>query len=67
MSPKSEHLVRLRLADLYLDTTVYNGHTTGSDVLWAGVPMVTMAGTAWPSRVGASLCRSLGMEEMIVR
>ncbi len=40
--PKIEHLKRLTLADLYLDTMVYNGHTTGSDVLWAGVPMVTI-------------------------
>ena len=40
--PKTEHLKRLTLADVYLDTLVYNGHTTGSDVLWAGVPMVTI-------------------------
>ena len=57
MSPKAKHVLRLKLADLYLDTLTYNGHTTGSDVLWAGVPMVTLEGTQWPSRVGASLCK----------
>ena len=57
VSPKAKHVLRLKLADLYLDTLTYNGHTTGSDVLWAGVPMVTLEGTQWPSRVGASLCK----------
>ena len=66
VSPKVKHVQRLKLADLYLDTLIYNGHTTGSDVLWAGVPMVTMAGTQWPSRVGASLCKALGLEQLIV-
>jgi hypothetical protein len=66
VSPKVKHVQRLKLADLYLDTLTYNGHTTGSDVLWAGVPMVTMAGTQWPSRVGASLCKALGLEQLIV-
>jgi hypothetical protein len=66
VSPKVKHVQRLKLADLYLDTLTYNGHTTGSDVLWAGVPMVTMAGTQWPSRVGASLCKVLGLEQLVV-
>jgi predicted O-linked N-acetylglucosamine transferase (SPINDLY family) len=63
--PKIEHLKRLTLADVYLDTLVYNGHTTGSDVLWAGVPMVTIQGDTFPSRVGASLARAIEMPEMI--
>lgn len=63
--PKTEHLKRLTLADVYLDTLVYNGHTTGSDVLWAGVPMVTIQGDSFPSRVGASLARAMGMDDMI--
>jgi protein O-GlcNAc transferase len=50
--PKTEHLKRLACADIYLDTLVYNGHTTGSDVLWAGVPMVTIQGDSFASRVG---------------
>jgi protein O-GlcNAc transferase len=41
-SPKIEHLKRVTLADLCLDTLIYNGHTTGSDMLWAGVPMITL-------------------------
>ena len=52
-------------ADLYLDTHVYNGHTTGSDALWAGVPMITLQGDTFPSRVGASLARAVGMPEMV--
>jgi predicted O-linked N-acetylglucosamine transferase (SPINDLY family) len=63
--PKTEHLKRLTLADMYLDTHVYNGHTTGSDALWAGVPMVTLQGDSFPSRVGASLARAVGMPEMV--
>ena len=63
--PKTEHLKRLTLADVYLDTLVYNGHTTGSDVLWAGVPMVTIQGDTFPSRVGASLARAVDMEDMV--
>ncbi len=54
--PKTEHLKRLTLADIYLDTLVYNGHTTGSDVLWAGVPMVTIQGDSFASRVGVCVC-----------
>ncbi|EKX48034.1 hypothetical protein GUITHDRAFT_68991 [Guillardia theta CCMP2712] len=65
MMPKIEHLKRLTLADVYLDTHIYNGHTTGSDFLWAGVPMVTLQGDTFPSRVGASLARAVGMQEMI--
>jgi len=63
--PKVEHLKRLTLADIYLDTLVYNGHTTGSDVLWAGVPMVTILGDTFPSRVGAALAMAMEMPEMI--
>lgn len=66
VSPKREHLRRLCAADIYLDTTVYNGHTTGSDALWAGLPMVTLCGDTWASRVGTSLCAALDMEWMSV-
>ena len=65
-SPKVEHLKRVSLADLCLDTLVYNGHTTGSDMLWAGVPFVTMRGDNWPSLVGSSLASALEMPEMVV-
>lgn len=66
VSPKREHLRRLCAADIYLDTTVYNGHTTGSDALWAGLPMVTLCGGTWASRVGTSLCAALGMDWLSV-
>ena len=55
-SPKLEHLKRVSLADLCLDTTVYNGHTTGSDMLWAGVPMITVRGDNWCVSLVRFLC-----------
>ena len=63
--PHAEHLGRLRLADLVLDTLPYNAHTTASDALWAGVPIVTCAGETFPSRVAGSLLRAIGLPELI--
>jgi predicted O-linked N-acetylglucosamine transferase (SPINDLY family) len=63
--PKDRHLERLALADLVLDTRFYNGHTTVSDALWAGVPVVTPQGSAFAGRVGASLLQSAGLPEGI--
>ena len=51
-----EHLARHRLADLFLDTLPYNAHTTASDALWAGLPVVTCQGNAFAGRVGEFLC-----------
>ncbi|EKX47897.1 hypothetical protein GUITHDRAFT_69287, partial [Guillardia theta CCMP2712] len=65
-SPKIEHLKRVTLADLCLDTIVYNGHTTASDMLWAGVPFVTVSGDNWPSLVATCIAKSVGMPEMAV-
>lgn len=59
------HLARLRLADLFLDTLPYNAHTTASDALWAGVPLLTRRGTAFPGRVSASLLTAVGLPELI--
>jgi predicted O-linked N-acetylglucosamine transferase (SPINDLY family) len=61
----AEHLARHRLADLFLDTFPYNAHTTASDALWAGCPLVTLAGQTFPSRVAGSLLRTLGLPELI--
>ena len=61
-----EHLARHRLADLFLDTLPYNAHTTTSDALWAGLPVLTCMGHAFPGRVTASLLRSIGLSELIV-
>jgi len=60
-----DHLSRLQLADLALDTFAYNAHTTASDALWVGVPVVTLAGETFASRVAGSLLRSVGLEQLI--
>lgn len=65
--PIDQHLSRLRLADLVLDTLPYNAHTTGSDALWVGVPMVTCLGNSFPGRVGASLLSAVGMPDLIAQ
>ncbi len=62
----ADHLGRLRLADLALDTYPYTSHSTGCDLLWAGVPLVTRMGETFASRVAASLLRSVGLPELIV-
>jgi predicted O-linked N-acetylglucosamine transferase (SPINDLY family) len=59
------HLARLQLADLVLDGLPYNAHTTASDALWAGVPLVTCRGTAFPGRVAASLLTAIGLAELV--
>ena len=63
--PLEEHLARLKLADLFLDSLPYNAHTTASDALWAGVPLLTQKGTTFPGRVAASLLQSVGLPEMV--
>jgi len=61
-----EHLARHRLADLFLDTEPYNAHTTASDALWMGLPVLTIAGDSFAGRVAASLLTALGLLELIV-
>lgn len=65
LRPLADHLPRYRLADLCLDTLPYNGHTTTSDALWMGCPVVTLIGNGFASRVAASLLNSVGMPETI--
>ncbi|MBF0627365.1 MAG: tetratricopeptide repeat protein [Magnetococcales bacterium] len=60
-----EHMARYPLVDLMLDSTPYGAHTTASDALWMGVPILTMAGLSFPSRVCASLVRAAGIGELI--
>jgi protein O-GlcNAc transferase len=60
-----DHLARTRLADLFLDTLPYNAHTTASDALWMGLPILTCPGQSFPARVAASLLRAIGMPELI--
>ena len=64
--PHDWHMARLALADLYLDTFPYGSHTTASDVLWAGVPIITIAGKGFPSRVCGSILTTAGASEFIL-
>jgi protein O-GlcNAc transferase len=63
--PVHEHLARHRLADLFLDTLPYNAHTTASDALWMGLPLVTCPGNTFASRVAASLLSAMDMPELV--
>ena len=61
----SRHLARLRLADLFLDTFHYGAHTTASDALWAGLPVLTCPGDPFASRVAASLLHAAGLPQLV--
>src|SRR5260370_41561905 len=63
--PSAEHLGRHRHADLFLDNLPCNAHTTASDALWAGVPVLTCSGGTFPGRVAGSLLAATGMAELI--
>lgn len=63
--PYAQHLARLQLADLFLDTLPFNAGTTASDALWAGVPVLTCAGRAFAGRMAGSLLRAVGLPELI--
>ena len=63
--PLPEHLARHRAADLFVDSLPYNAHTTASDALWAGLPLLTRIGTTFPGRVAASLLKAIGLAELI--
>jgi protein O-GlcNAc transferase len=62
---KAEHLSRLKWADLALDTRIVNGHTTTSDSLWAGVPVIALLGSHFASRVSSSLLHAVGLSELV--
>jgi protein O-GlcNAc transferase len=61
----ADHLARHRQADLFLDTLPYNAHTTASDALWAGLPVLTCLGPTFAGRVAASLLKAVGLPELI--
>ncbi|MBV8792591.1 MAG: tetratricopeptide repeat protein [Pseudolabrys sp.] len=65
MPSVADHLARLQLADLFLDTLPNNAHTTASDSLWAGVPILTQIGATFAGRVAASLLNAVGLPELI--
>jgi protein O-GlcNAc transferase len=62
--PLAQHLARYRHADLFLDTTPCNAHTTASDALWMGVPVVTMTGRTFAGRVATSLLHAAGLSHL---
>eukprot|EP00177_Eucheuma_denticulatum_P007863 GFKZ01014308.1.p1 GENE.GFKZ01014308.1~~GFKZ01014308.1.p1 ORF type:complete len:1308 (-),score=154.88 GFKZ01014308.1:458-4381(-) len=64
---KEEHVARAGLGDLFLDTPTCNAHTTGTDALWSGVPMITCPGSLFASRVAASLLTAAGVPELIAK
>ena len=63
--PLEDHLARHRLADLFLDTLPYNAHTTASDALWTGLPVITRLGKSFAGRVAASLLNAIGLPELV--
>ena len=63
--PPEQHLARHQLADLFLDTLPYNAHTSCSDALWAGLPVITCYGKAFPGRVAASLLKAIDLPELV--
>ena len=65
--PHSDHLARLKVADLFLDTFNVNAHTTTSDALWSGIPVITKLGNGFASRVAASILKAVGLSELVVQ
>ncbi|MBF0126224.1 MAG: UDP-N-acetylglucosamine-peptide N-acetylglucosaminyltransferase, partial [Magnetococcales bacterium] len=65
MPTLSEHLGRLTWADLALDTFPYTSHTTGSDALWAGVPLITLQGQTFVSRIASGMLHAVGLPELV--
>jgi len=63
--PNADYLGLYARADLFLDTWPYNAHTTGSDALWAGCPVITLKGDTFAGRVGASLSNAVGLPELV--
>jgi predicted O-linked N-acetylglucosamine transferase (SPINDLY family) len=61
----AKHLARHRLADLFLDTLPYNAHTTASDALWAGLPVLTCRGETFAGRVAASVLQAADLPELV--
>ena len=60
-------MARHKIADLFIDTFPYNGHTTTSDALWSGLPVLTLQGETFASRVSSSLLNALGLPELVTK
>jgi protein O-GlcNAc transferase len=65
VAPKSEHILRGFLADLFLDTPAYNAHTTACDILWSGTPLITVQGDKMATRVAGSILHAAGLDDLI--
>lgn len=65
MALNEDHLARMRLADLFIDTFHFNAHATAADALWAGVPVLTCSGATFASRVAGSLLGAVGLPELV--
>ena len=63
--PMDEHLARQRLADLFVDTFAFNAHTTATEALWAGLPVVTKIGLGFAARVAGSLLNAVGLPDLV--
>ena len=63
--PMDEHLARHKLADLFMDTFIYNAHSTATEALWAGLPVVTKTGQGFAARVAGSLLKAVGLPELV--
>ena len=61
----ADHLARQQLADLFVDTLPYNAHSTASDALWGGLPVLTCAGHTFAGRAAASLLHAVGLPELV--
>ena len=61
----ADYLARFAVADLFLDTMPYNAGTTANDALWAGLPLLTLSGHTYVSRMAGSLLKSIGLDELI--
>ena len=66
-APMDEHLARQKLADLFIDTFAFNAHTTTTEALWAGLPVITKAGKGFAARVAGSLLNAIGLPELITK
>jgi predicted O-linked N-acetylglucosamine transferase (SPINDLY family) len=65
VASNEDHLARMRLADLFIDTFHFNAHTTAADALWTGVPVLTYSGATFASRVAGSLLGAVGLPELV--
>lgn len=66
-APMDEHLARQKLADLFIDTFAFNAHTTTTEALWAGLPVITKTGKGFAARVAGSLLNAIGLPELITK